>query len=301
MDLGSHETPAWPEGYDAAGEARLPSHFNVVSDGYFETIRVPLVRGRTFVPSDAGGSELVAVVSRTFAERAWPGQDAIGRRLRIDGPDAELRTVVGVVADVKNQMLTDDAEPMLYLPHAQVYRPALLLLVRSDAPGAVVADRMRGAIRALDPNLSLTPVASVEEYTGIGLLPQRLAAWVTTVLGLVALLLAGMGVYGVIAFTVAQQTREIGVRMALGALRRDVLALVLRRGLRLALPGLVLGIAAGLAASRVARGFILGVAPADPPTFVLAPLVLLGVVVAATIVPARRAASVDPSRVLRAE
>lgn len=208
---------------------------------------------------------------------------------------------MGVVEDVKNQMLTDADEPMLYLPHAQWYRPALLLLVRSEAPGAAVADRMRGAIRALDPNLSLTPVVSVADYTGIGLLPQRLAAWVTSVLGLVALLLAGMGVYGVIAFTVAQQTREIGVRMALGALRGDVLALVLRRGLRLVAPGLVFGIAAGLAVSRLARGFILGVAPADPVTFALAPLVLLGVVAAATLVPARRAASVDPSRVLRAE
>ena len=302
LDLGISESPTYPEGF-AGGDARgaLQSAFAIVTDGYFETLRTPLVSGRLFDPTDREGAERVAIVSRTLAERAWPGEDALGKRIRFSGDQEPLLTVVGVVDDVKNKSLMEVTEPTIYLPLAQSYRPSLTLLARADAYGAALSDAILAAVRDIDPNLSLTPVQSLEDVTGLGLLPQRIAASVTTALGALALLLSALGVYGVIAYTVAQRTREIGVRMAIGASRRDVVRLVLGGGLRLALPGLIFGIAAGLALSRLLRAFLLGVPPADPLTFIAVPLVLLAAVALACWLPARRAAGIEPVAALRAE
>ncbi len=309
MDLGANETVVHPDGFVAPSDSRalpgrapgLQTHINIASDGYFETLRVPLRQGRRFGSEDRAGSLPVAIVSGAFAEQAWPEQDAIGKRVHLSPEAGAVLTVVGVVDDVKDQMITDAREPMIYLPHAQNYRPGVTLLVRSTGPEGHGADAVRTVIGSLDPKLSLTPMQSVEDYTAMGLMPQRIGASVTAALGLLALLLSAIGVYGVLAYTVAQQTREIGVRMALGATQRNIVALVLRRGLRLAIPGLVLGVAAGLALARLIRGFILGVPPGDAVTFVGGPVVLLAVVVLATLVPARRASSVDPTAALRAE
>jgi ABC-type antimicrobial peptide transport system permease subunit len=192
-------------------------------------------------------------------------------------------------------------EPMIYLPLAQHYSPTLTLLAGADAYGPQLLDALRQAVRDVDPNLSLTPVQSLEQVTALGLLPQRIAASVTTALGAIALLLSALGVYGVIAYSVGQRTREIGVRMAIGATSRDVVRLVLRGGLGLALPGLLFGIAAGLALSRLLRAFLLGVPAADPATFIVVPLILLAAVGLACWIPARRAAGVQPVSALRAE
>jgi predicted permease len=304
LDLGSHGTAVSPEGWTGAnGRDDLGVDFNYVSDGYFETLGIPIRQGRGFTADDSDGTEPVVVVSETFASTVWPGENALGRRLRVSMPDIdeEWRTVVGVVADVKNQMLTESAKPFVYVSLMQAYRPDSYVVVKARGGIAHVAPALRRAILEGDGTLSVTPVISLERYTGIGILPQRIAASITAVLGLLALLLAGVGIYGVVAVAVSQRTREIGIRMALGAGRRRVLALILRGGLWLALPGLVLGGVASLGVGRLLRFLLLGLSPVDPVALVGVSVLLLGVVLLASVVPARRAAAVHPVEALRSE
>ncbi len=298
LDLNARESPFYPGDH---GEDGVQAAFDEVSPGYFAAAGIAVRRGRGFTAADRDGAEPVVVVSRRLAETAWPQGDPVGRRLRFGDADAAPATVIGVVDDVKNQTLMESPEPMLYLPLAQRWSPELTLLVRSAAPPGDVAERMRREIRALDPRLSLTPVRSLAEVTRLGTLPQRLAAVLTSALGLLALLLSALGVYGVVAFTVARRRREIGVRMALGSGRVAVRRLVVAGALRLVLPGVALGGLAGLGLSWVMRRFLLGLAPADPVTFAAVPALLVAVVAAASWLPARRAARVDPMEALRAE
>jgi ABC-type antimicrobial peptide transport system permease subunit len=193
----------------------------------------------------------------------------------------------------------EDVKPMMYLPVAQEYSAGMYLVVRA-APSVSAAD-ITNAIRDVDPNLALGSVQALADINAVGVLPQRLAAAVTAGLGMLGLLLSGLGVYGVIAFTMAQRTREVGIRMALGARRSDVIGIVLKSGLRLALPGLVIGLGLAWAAARVIRSFLLGVPPGDPITFVLMPFVLLVIVLLACAAPARRASVIEPIRALRAD
>ncbi|HUH13310.1 MAG TPA: ABC transporter permease [Longimicrobiales bacterium] len=301
LDLSAHEAPVYPEGWEEREPARLPAGFNTVSAGYFTTLRIPLLRGRDFGPSDVAGGPPVVVVSRELARRAWGDEDPIGKRLRWSGPSQPLLTVVGVVEDTPNQMVTDGRQAMAYLPLTQAYRPGLSLLVRSRLAGVSLAAPMRAAVRELDARLSLTPVEPVVRYTRLGTLPQRIAAGLSAALGGLALLLSGIGIYGVVAFAVAQRTREIGVRMALGARRAQVLRLILRGGLGMGVPGLIVGTVLAFALSRLIRGFLLGVPPGDPVTFGGVAVLLLAVVLLGSWVPARRAARVEPMRALRGE
>lgn len=301
MDLSSHGTPIYPEGWEDRDRPGLPADFNVVSSGYFETLGIPLLRGRPLEPRDDAGATPVAVVSRELARRVWGDEDPLGRRFRWGGSERPLLTVVGVVEDTPNQLVTDGPEPMVYLPLSQHYRASMNLLVASARPAATLGPAMRSTVRALDARLSLTPVQSVSSYTRIGIIPQRVAAVVSAALGALALLLSGVGVYGVVAYAVARRTREIGIRMALGARRGQVLRLILASGLRTALPGLVLGGVAALGLGRLIRSFLLGVPSGDPVTFGTVAAVLLAVVVAGALLPARRAAAVEPMRALRVD
>lgn len=302
LDLGRNAGPVYPEAAAPADSPEpLSSDVADIGPGYFEAVGIRVSRGRAFSPADRAGAPPVVIVSRTLAERVWPGVDPIGQRLRFGDPAGTLRTVVGVADDVKNATLMETPEPMLWLPVLQRYVPALTLLVRSDGDGAALASALRTTILDADPGLALSPVQSFEAYTSIGLLPQRLAAGATGGLGLLALLLSAVGIYGVIAFAVTQRTREIAVRMALGAQGRDVVALFVRDGLRLVTPGLAAGLVGGLGLGFVIRGFILGVAPADPVAFLFAPALLLAAVLLASAGPARRAARVPPATALRSE
>ncbi len=301
LDLSISETPAWEPGSPAANpDGWVNSAYTVVSEGYLEALHVTVVQGRTFDPRDAADAQPVAVVSRTFAERVWPGQDPLGRTVRIGGAEAPPRTVVGVIADVKNQMLMESTGPAMFVPVTQAYQPEITIVARG-IPGTDAAATLRQVLHEADPRLSTSAVQSLETITAVGTLPQRLAAIITSALGLLALLLSAMGVYGVVAFLVAQRTKEIGVRRALGAQDRDVVRLVLRGGLSLAVPGIVVGIAAGFALSRLLRSFILGVAPGDPVTFLGGPAVLLAAVLLACWAPVRRALAAQPTEALRAE
>lgn len=296
LDLGMSGSPVIPEDWAQRGdEGRISSAFSVVGGDYFDALRITLLQGRVFGPTDTHTAPRVAVISRGLAERAWPNQDPIGKRVRFDG---ELHSVIGVVVEVKNKTLMETTEPMIYVTTAQRYDPSLHLIVRS---ADLSPQRLRAALLELDPRLSLSLIQPLAEYTGIGIMPQRIAAFLTSILGLLALLLSAMGVYGVIAFTVAQRTREIGTRMALGANRADVLRLIVRDGVSLAGPGLLLGLLAALALSRLIRSFILGVAPADPVTFLLVPATLLAVIILASWTPARRAAGIEPIQALKSE
>jgi predicted permease len=299
LDFGESGTVVNIDGYtDPSGRPALATAFNRVSDGYLEAIAVPVHAGRTIRPTDRAGSVPVTVVSESLARAAWPREDAIGK-LIYSFDRSQSWTVIGVVANTKNQTLMEDEKPMMYLPVAQEYSAGMFMVVRAAA--SVSAADITNAIRDVDPNLALGSVQALADINAVGVLPQRLAAAVTAGLGILALLLSGLGVYGVIAFTMAQRTREVGIRMTLGATRSNVIGIVLKSGLRLALPGLVIGLGLAWAAARVIRVFLLGVPPGDPITFVLMPFVLLVIVLLACVAPARRASVIEPIRALRAD
>ncbi|HSJ10922.1 MAG TPA: ABC transporter permease [Longimicrobiales bacterium] len=299
LDLSINEMtvrPAgWPDDPEADGFGTAFAH---VTGGYFDALRVRVERGRAFGDADVAGGQPVVVVSSAFARGAWPGEDPLGRTVRVDDVD---RVVIGVTGEVKNQYLMEETEPMMYLPIGQEYRAAAAIVVHSDAAPADAAAMLRRVLREQDPRLSTTPVQTLAEINALGVLPQRLAAAATLLFGALALLLSSIGIYGVIAFMVSQRTREIGIRMAIGADRGAVVRLVVGNAMRLALPGALIGIAGGLGLGLLLRGFILGVAPADPVVFIGAPVVLLAAALAACWVPAARAAAVEPVHALRSE
>ena len=300
LDFGESGTVVYIDGYaDPSGRPALATAFNRVSDGYLEAIAVPVHAGRTIRPTDRSGGIPVTVVSESLARAAWPGEDAVGKLIYGGSDRSQSWTVIGVVQNTKNQTLMEDVKPMMYLPVAQEYSTGTYMVVRA-APSVSAAD-ITNAIRDVDPNLALGSVQTLADINAVGVLPQRLAAAVTAGLGILALLLSGLGVYGVIAFTMAQRTREVGIRMTLGATRSNVIGIVLKSGLRLALPGLVIGLGLAWGAARVIRSLLLGVPPGDPITFVLMPFVLLVIVLLACVAPARRASGIEPIRALRAD
>jgi predicted permease len=272
--------------------------FAIVSPGFLDVLRIPLVRGRDLLASDGESAAHVAVVNETFAKHFWPGKDPIGRTLH----DGKITvTIVGVARDAKYSSLNEAPMPYIYLPLAQNWRPEVNLLVRTTGDAAALTPVIRDAVRATDPLLPVPAVLTMEAATSVALLPQRVAAAVTAVMGLLGLLLATAGLYGVIAYSVSQRTREIGVRMALGADRANVMRLVLRDGVRIIAIGLAIGLALSAAAARAMTPFLFGVSATDALVFAIVPVALGAVALLASYVPARRAASTDPLTALRAE
>lgn len=303
MDLASWGIPYWEEGTWDGGDRKpyIGSEINVVSPGYFQTLGIALLQGRTFTAADDADAEPAVVVSRALAEEAWPGEPALGRHLKFDDGTETVYSVVGVVEDTKNQLLTEVTEPMAYRSYAQAYVPEVNVLVKA-APGVGgIPAALRGAILELDPEIALAPVRSLDETTSIGIMPQRIAAWLASVLGALALFLSGLGIYGVVAYTFARRTREVGIRVAVGARRGDIVGLVLRYAGGLILPGLVLGGAAGVGIAFLVRSLLIGVQPLDLATFGAVAGLLAAVVLAAVAVPARRAVAVHPMEALRSE
>ena len=287
--VDGHPAPAGQDGWDA--------DWNVVTPGYFAVLSIPLVRGRAFTAADRAGARDVAILNETFARRLFGSSDVVGRTLR-NGD--RIVTVVGVARDAKYRSLYEAPLNFIYVPLAQRYNARTNLLVRT-AGSADVAAAARRVVRELDPRLPILDERTMAAETATSLFPQRLALWVTGSLAVIALLLALLGIYGVIAHRVAQRTREIGVRVALGAARGPILAMVLREGLVLAGTGVLLGAAAAFAATRLLASFLFGVPPTDAITFVGAAVLLVGAALAASWPPARRAARADPMIALRAE
>jgi macrolide transport system ATP-binding/permease protein len=275
--------------------------FNVVGPNYFKTMETPLLRGRDFAETDRKGAPGVVVLNETLAAMLWPGEDALGKRVSVSGPEGPFLDVVGVARDGKYRSLGEEPHPYIYQPLLQSYDPKMTLVVRTTGEPRSVADAVREQIRALDANLPVADVQTLRDQLDLSLLPSRLAAWTLGGFGLLALLLAAIGIYGVVSYSVAQRTREIGVRMALGAKDKDVLTLVLGEGLFVIAVGLLLGLLLAAAATRLIAGLLYGVGATDPVTFVGVPLLLGFIALGASYIPARRATKVDPLVALRYE
>jgi predicted permease len=264
-------------------------------------MEIPLVAGRVFTEQDREDTPRVVVINETFARRFWPGQDAIGKRFRYSRADGPLVEVAGVVKDGKYFSLGEDPQPFFYLPLLQSYvEPTTLVARTTNNPNAALTT-IRGEVLKLDPTMPFAEVKTMTEHMSLSLFPLRIGASVVGSFGLLALLLAAIGIYGVMAFAVSQRTREIGIRMALGAQGTDVLQLIIKQGLTLMLIGLGLGLAGALVLTRLMSSMLYGVSATDPLTFGLIALLLAGVTLLACWIPARRATKVDPMIALRCE
>jgi predicted permease len=288
------------EGRDTSERDRILVQVNPVGVGYFRTLGIPVERGRDFTLDDDDSAPDVVVINQTMAERFWKGEDAIGKRFKFFG-DEEFRTVVGIARDSKYNGLAEDPTPFIYQPITQAYSPAATILVRASGDASALANPVRAEIGRLDSRLSVLGVQTLGDQVSQQLGPQRLMVSLLGAFGLLALGLAAMGLYGVASYAVTQRTREIGVRMALGARRGDVVWLVLGQGMALVAVGLGVGLAFAVLAAPMIRELLVQVAPFDPIAFVGTALLLAVVATLATWLPARRAASIDPLIALRYE
>jgi predicted permease len=299
---GGNMSPLYIEGEPAPehfDDASLLSH-NTVSVDYFKTIGIPFVRGRDFNEHDTPASPAVIIVNETLARRLAPDGNAVGKRLRMDSKGDYLE-VVGVVRDVKYKQLAEKPLFFGYRPLSQGYRSAMTLHVSTtDNPLSVITE-VRAEVKALDSDLPLTNVETMQEHMRPLLGPARLLALLSSAFGVLALLLAAIGLYGVMAFTVGNRTHEIGIRMALGAQTSGVRRLVIGQGMRLALTGIALGLIASFALTRVLESVLYGVSATDLLTFISVAGLLLAVAMLACLIPARRATKVDPLVALRYE
>ena len=277
--------------------------WGTVSPGYFDTLRIPIVRGRAFREADRSGAPEVLIINETMANRLFPGEDPVGRMvLHWTGPPPareRLLEVVGVARDSKYRTLGEEPQPFVYVPAAQRYDSRFWILALTSGPGTLAS--IQRLVREADPNLPILQAGTLADVTAFGLLPQRVAAWISGSVGLVALILAMIGVYGLTAHAVAQRRREIGIRIALGALRGQVLRMTVRRSLRLTAIGSAIGLAIAAGVAQLMTAFLFGISPIDPVSFVGAVTLLGTVALIASAVPARRAASLNPVDALRAE
>jgi putative ABC transport system permease protein len=282
----------------AAGEINpIISHADV-GPNYFRALGIPLVKGRYFTSHDNQDAAPVVVVSEGFVRRFLPDQEALGKRLGYSGNWMEI---VGVVGNVKYMGLTTDTDPAYYLPFAQNYAPQAYLAVRTRGDAAPLAEALRGEIQSIDPGVTLAQIETMEQALALSVSQPRFDAMLLGLFAGIALLLAALGIYGLIAYSVAQRTHEIGVRMALGAARTDVVRMVVRQGASLAAMGIVLGLAGAFALTRLLQTMLFGIGVTDVPTFAAAPLGMMLVVLLATFVPALRATRISPVAALRYE
>jgi putative ABC transport system permease protein len=285
----------------APSSGYMQAGWRSVTPGFFRAMEIPVVHGRVFASTDAPNTPPVAVVSRRLARALWPNEEAIGKRLYWGGTDGTPRTIVGVVGDIRDVAPETEAEPMLFVPHAQVTLPAMTLVVRTTGDPAAVAGAVRDAIHELDPLLPVPDICPLAQNRVDALTTPRFHLLLMSTFAALALLLAAAGISAVIAFNVERRRREIGIRLAMGAERSVVVASFVRSGVALAALGLLTGLAGAWAATRFMRGLLYGVAPDDALTFVVVAAILGGVALLASYVPARRAARVSPMDALRAE
>jgi predicted permease len=297
---GGFSRSVFPEGADTTTTGRILVQVNTVGNGYFQTIGIPIVRGRDFTRGDTAQAPKVVVVNETMAQQFWKGDDPLGKRFKFFG-DADFTTVVGVAKDSKYNAVAEDAQNFIYQPLSQNYTPQATLHVRSAGDAASLANAVRAAARELDPSMSLFNLRTLEEQVGNSLQPLQMNVLMLAVFGGLALILASIGLYGVASYAVSQRTREIGVRMALGAQPASVLGLVLGHGMVLVGIGLVVGLIAAYAAAGFMRTLVVVVDPHDPVTFAVTATGLAIVAFVASYVPARRATRIDPLIALRTE
>jgi predicted permease len=298
----AHQIGDWGlvvEGYTPPPGVNAKGDWQIASPGYFDAMGERLVRGRVFDQRDVEEAQQVAVINETMARTYWPGEDPIGRRFRQGGPTRPWVTIVGIVADVRHNGVTEIIKEKFYRPHTQFHLSsgnpsrALTLVVRTGPRPETLVGPVRAEIRALDPNLPVSAVQSMNDVLATALSKPRVTSVLLTLFGVLALALAAVGVYGVLSYLVSQQTQDLGIRMALGAEPGRLRAMVLRR--------VTLGAAAAAASSRLVASLLYGVGPLDPGIFAAIPAALFATALAASYLPARRATKVDPAVALRAE
>jgi predicted permease len=299
LDLRVSRLGVVPEGFDLPrGSPRPVVDYNVIDADYFDLLRIRLLRGRGFTEADDKDAPAVMVINETFAERFWPGQDPLGKRVLTLGGE---HTVVGIVGDGKYQTIGEDPLPYVYLSLRQSHRGAVVLHLRSPAGSSSLAAAVRAEILALDETLPVDDLQAMRSAMGFALLPARLAAGMVTGLATVSLLLASIGLFGVISSAVSQGMHDIGVRVALGASPADVVTFVLRQGVLLTATGIVFGLIGGFALARVMAALLFEVSATDMFAYVPAAALLTGVALLASFGPARRAARADTLAALKAE
>ena len=277
--------------------------YNHVDASYFDTLRIPLLRGRVFRETDDAKAPLVAIVNQSMAHQFWPGQDPIGKRFSLKGATGPFTEIVGLTGNGKYTFMGWSNEPYLYVPQKQDYTSYRTLQIRSSAPPESLIAQVQNEVRALDSNMPISDVGTMRQSLagGNGFFIFRVGAILAAAIGLLGLLLAVVGVYGVVSFSASQRTHEIGIRMAVGASRLDILRLVLRQGLVLVIGGVLSGVFLALVLTRSMGTLLIGVSPTDGLTFVAATLLLAGIGLWACYAPARRAMKLDPMVALRYE
>ena len=285
-----------PEGGGAGVQIRMPTM------GYFDAMRIPLLEGREVDIRDDRSRPRVLIVNETMARRTWPGESPIGKRLHIDYQNYEaIYDVVGVVGDTRFYGHKNAPKPSVYIPHGQNPYLPLNIVVRTEGDLLSVAPLIRQTALAVDPSQPVHSILTMEELMGGYTGQDRFAAFLMTLFAAMALLLATIGIYGVVAYSVSQRQRELGLRLALGARSTDITRLVLGSGFRIAAAGALVGLAGAVVASRYVETVLFGISPTDPATLITAAAVLMGTVLLACYLPARKAARLDPTLTLRYE
>jgi putative ABC transport system permease protein len=280
------------------------SQIIVATSGYFTALGMSVVRGRAFTPDDREGAPHVLVVNREFAKRFFPNGDPIGEHVGLGWVVDSVRQggqIVGIVADTKQTGLDQETPPLIYVPFAQSPVANLRWSVRTAVPPATVTAAVRAAVRATDRELPIFDVQTLDEYVSASVGPQRFYTLLISLFAGVALALAAVGLYGVIAYAVSQRTHELGVRVALGATGQSIARMVVGQGINMTVAGVVIGLTAAFAVTRVLSSLLFGVSAADPLTFGGVALLLVAVAAAASYLPARRAARVDPLVAMRGD
>jgi putative ABC transport system permease protein len=287
------------------------AQFHTIDADYFGALRVPLVRGRLFDAGDLATSTPVAVINATLARQLWPGKDAVGRHFttvtRYIGPlgarvvKGDDHEVVGVVGDVKNNSLQAAAEPAIYFAERQFPFRKMHIVLRGRGDGAQLASLLRAEVQRIDPGLPVADIKPMSRVLSESLDPPRFVMALLTAFAVLALMLAAVGIYGILTYRIGHRRREIGIRLALGGKPRDILRMIVREGLGLVLVGCVIGAMSAVLASRLLASFLYEVAPGDPATTVGVISVVAVVALAACVVPGRRAAGVEPMEALRRE
>lgn len=298
LGLGNSDRGVTIPGYTPSQDEGMSIFYARTSPDYFRTMGIDLREGREFTAQDDSAAAPVIIINQHFADRFWRGQSALGRIVQTAGRDFR---VIGVVPTGKYVRLGEEATAFMFFPQPQVWTSAMSIVLRTAGEPAAFTPTLRREVTALDANLPIANVRTMDRHLGVALLPARVAGTALGVFGLIGLLLASVGMYGVMAYSVSQRTREIGIRMAIGATASNVITLVMRQGLTLVLIGTAIGLAGAIAASRLLASVLYGGDALNPMTFAVVPLVLITVAALATFIPARRASSIHPAVTLRAD
>ena len=304
LPLGSTNvsTRIMPEGRSMAASEMPEIEFRRAVHNYFQTMGMPILRGRTFTPEDGPTGQQVAVINETMSRRVWPNEDPVGRRFRVgNNPETPWSTVIGVVGDLRHAGLDVQPASEMYIWYLQGPPVAPFVVIRTRDDPAAVAASVRAELKALEKDMAVYDMRTMTDVRAASVAERRFILILALAFDLLALTLASVGVYGVMALVVSERTQEVGIRLALGAEPLQVLTLVVRQGVLLAGAGIVIGIASSLALTPMMSGQLYGVRPADPLTLLAVPALLMTVALIACAVPARRAMSVDPAIALRNE